>query len=268
MSKLMWYVPNQLNNIKHIISCLSRDLKNNYYTFCLCYNRLNLYLPIELKKLILINLFDSQIINPKDILNWWDNYITNPIQNLNNPIYLFEEEKSYVLMDYIFNFPHIDMLYNFQTVKIQNNIGTIQYNNDFLLGILVDKKIDNIEIKICQNSTGPLPVDNLFEFKLDNIYIYYQDIIKEYYNSFLTGDSVDFNPVYFGSVKLWSIRDIMPLFLSYMTTKNIEIIITADQPVDNLVLLCGCLRRQYLHEIINNNLIYNKCIYIGGMLYF
>lgn len=170
MSLIKWMNPDINKKISNLICGLSSELKYNYYIFCLCYYKLNYYLPQEIHKNILIYLLGTKNYNFYDVLNWWDNYIENEYQKQNNPI-LFNGK-----IDIFYDFFEADLNY------ISKNYYWIfvpQFG-DLVCGIIKNNNIKNINFQIFPDIDIKLNSKDLFEFKLnilENQLLKYEDNI-------------------------------------------------------------------------------------------
>lgn len=270
MSEIKWIIPNYLDKYIDIYNCLSESQKYNFNIFCFYCSQLKIYLPIEIKKLILIKMIPIKYTNIllEDILRWWDDFILNPVQNKYNPILLLPKDLSeYNYYNYgycLVLLDNIDILYSLFKLKLNSYFETsLPEYGELILGIIKDPRILSIEIIIDTNKFN-IPVQNLYEYQLTNIYNYNLDDIiyikKNNKNIF------DKKYKRSNNLILWSFREIMPLFLYYSFLRPILINIESIEPIENIILLYGLLNNKFYSEIKKLNTQYKICNYCEGWL--
>lgn len=254
MSKLIIYKPTQFNKLLDIINFLPAKFKLNYYLVCLFLIKLEIYLPTEIKKNILINLFENQKVELKNIFNWFNKYIHNPIQYINNPMVIFDN-----IRPYLFFWSDLDLVYGIYSYPSDNKPFKIpsDYGHIFL-GIVYDPEIQYMEY-IVDDGIKSFRNSEVTKYKLTNYYLYTEaDILYHKPNIF---DSKNKNK---SNLDLISFRNIMPLITLHVSAYDIFLNIITTKKI-KIKLLFGFFRNHY--NIFKSNISYRHCYYERALLY-
>lgn len=251
MSIYRWFFPNIFNKLPDIIECLPVNIKRNYFVYCLCCSRLGLYVPIEIKKLILINFGRSRHLHPKLILRWFDEYITDSVQKTNNPIYLTKKINYFPFYNLFPIFKQIDILYGLYEMKISRTIIVPRHGNLFC-GILKNPNIKSINLIVENVLDIEINQEDFFEFEIDKPYEW---------NYLNPPEKMDYKLV------LWIYRDIFPILMSCLHFQNVKLVLNLYDPNagGTIGLFFGIIRNHF-HNLQNFHIKYKRCEYRFSLL--
>lgn len=294
MSKFVWYnfeIPSKYSNLDTLINWLPNNLQEKYNAYKLCCDDANLYLPQELWASILHLLCEPKntqnddiittdmldivkqqkleikeiVVEPKDILNWYDNYISNPALHENNPVFL--SENSYACIIYLsvkHNFNHSILLHTI------NNTGNNEFNiprlGDLFLGIQKNPNIISIQIDMYNVPSYKIKAQDLYEFKFAKMYTHTlselddicsgHDMLEIYKQKYIYDSEI-----------YWSFRDIMPIsLLNALCTVKLTVETVNDIPLDDIKILYGFIAGYNRSKMCALPLEYKNIIYGCGMV--
>lgn len=270
MSQLILYKfpPEERLDTQVLLNYLSEYDKHKLYTYKLCCNKNDMYLPKEIWTQVLYYLCDIKKLHMSyiSLLYWLDKYIADPRQNRLNPILLSGEGCLSDHLSYFNLFPDLDCMYRIEVNSdpVMNNqfaiyLGDVGWNCELLCGIMVDPEILNIEFRIRDDCIYNIKSNELYEFRLDNIYTYnFQD--------FDTMKCIRDNTINFTNLPskykcdtktFWSYRDIMPLHV-----KHLMLHITSVNPIPNIkLLICKPRNSREFRKLFKNSVAYKTIIY-------
>lgn len=285
MSQLVTYIePSIYDPMSKLITFINPVNLDNLYTFKLCCDKTNLYLPNDIWKLIIYDLCHNLTVpvEPIKILEWLDDYITNPLQQKLNPILLGHDHSInnivptlYLLADRPYQ--PIQMSYGIETIKLENNQCQLSRHVDFFIGIVKNELIKTINIHIKQwippewfapEITLTYTQKDLHEFQFQNVYSHLQEEIIDNPSNLLQEKYKNTNQIIY-----WTMRDIFPF--SHINSLRIQITFTfeTENPLTQVEFLYaflnepirGQLQRGQLQD--DRCLRYKKMIYFDGMFY-
>lgn len=290
MSQLVWYtfdIPGQYSDISTLIDWLPADQQKRYCVYKCCCDRSGLYLLKELWQIILRFLCEPKstkngdIITPKVIknsqhiektiidsncvLDWWDNYISNPGLHELNPVLLCEQNSLVnVIYSAILGVDHSVFI-----AKIRNVDGNckglqIPQLADLLLGIEKDPNIKSIEFNL-GSFDYKIETKDLHEFTLNKIYTHSQSDLEELSNND-TSCLYDSKYINTNISTFWSFRDVMPLSLLNAPFSGKTLKLETTNLVSKIKLLYGFLNRGHREKITQTSFAYKNVLYIGGMM--
>lgn len=272
MSQLLTFVEPSIHySMSKLMTFVESTQLNNFYTFKLCCDKSDLYLPYDIWKLVIYELCDNQTVPvaPIKILEWIDDYITNPLQQKLNPVLLGCDNSIHTPIIYLlYDSVHqpVQMSYAIHAIKLENNQCHIRYYGDFLLGIVKNKSINSIKI----DSETPLKPEwdglkinltyskkDFYEFQLTNVYTHLEKEILE--NTFSLFQDKYRNK---NQITYWTRRDIFPFCCVNGYGTHLAFTFETDSPLAQVEFLYA-----YLNTPIREELKDNKCLKYKKMIY-
>lgn len=263
MSQLVWYSLSLLSRhstLKNIIEWMDTDVVRSSITYKICFQRSNpdIYVPLDIWKLLFwlvcedkcskrdhISLqharcatkIEQTQIEHKDVLYWWDNYISSPGLRGVDEVRIckdFDEVRKSLCEPESNSKIRPDLACTTFEVELENNHLCVPHNGDFLLGIEKNSEIESIRILFNGIHNKKVYSKDFFEFTV-------------------------------GAKTYISIRNLMPIFLTELTFTSTKILIKSTKKVPLLNLLYGFLGPN-VGRVIKGPIKYKQCCYFCGSI--
>lgn len=273
MNQLITYVePSIFSNLSNIITFIDPLYINGLYTFKLCCDKSKLFLPTDIWKLIIYNLclYKAIPVDKKRILDWFDDYITNPLQQKLNPILVVKygcTPPKYLIFGSQNKSSNVG--YEICNITLNNNKCGLYRYGDIFLGIVKNESIKSIKINIQRvfpdgwTSHDQILTYNqtdLYEFKFQNVYSHSLDDIMNNKNKLFEEQyKIAYPQTY------WTMRDIFPFNCINSYRTNITFTFETVSPLTQVEFLYAWVENN--KKLKTDYLKYKGMLYFDGMFY-
>lgn len=284
MSEIKIYYPELYYSINEMIKYMDKETECSFYEYKLCYNKLFLILPNDMWKLIIQNLImpfkPIKSNNINDCLEYFDYYITHPIQQQFNPLFLTYDFNTAINTPLVYlligQYPKsqlpIDISFQLCKFPLKNNSFSLPFRiADLFVGIKKNSKIKGININFPSWSFY-YDLNKMYEYKLINVYTHTYNELFEITDTKLQDKGARLqksdlcNPKFKNNdiLEFWSLREIMPMYCTLLYDHQYILSVVSEEVVDEIELLCAYVSfpEKNNYSKIYKNMIYNDGCYI------